>query len=115
MPEYKSIPTKVGDFTIETLDTKVPPQRILSLKEQKLAERKLIRMQKLHQKVVGWADQHMVPEAKASFITALNKGDYDAAYAVLQNSWGNIGIATFYQRDFQWPRWRDNFKQGFRP
>ena len=143
MPEYKSIPTKVGDFPIETLDTKAPPQRIPSAKEQqqyrrrhakrqrrykhalhlahrhsqKDTQRQQVKNNRLDQKVRDWADQHLPIEAKTDFFRALGQYDYDAAYAVLQDSWNNIAVATFYQLYYQWPKWRSNFspKSATRP
>lgn len=99
--------TRVGDFTVDSLDKK-PLQQIAARDEHE-------KMMELHREVVAWVAkvENLSDERHERFFRALNRHDYHEAYGVLMEAFHTNACITIWHLH-TWERWRANFDRGFK-
>ena len=112
MPLFKSFSTRVGDFSLETLDTKAKPQRLHSMHEMERAQREEAKMRQLHKWVLRWVDNNLDDTAKKMFYGALGDHHYGEAHDVLISTFHSNGRVKFSERR-RFDQWIGNFDRGF--
>lgn len=92
MPIYKFLTTRVGSYTVDTLDTKAKPVHIPPRSATEESNTRL------HQWVLEWVSNNLDDTAQQLFYGYLRDNRYGAAHQVLTNAFFSNGRVTIWDR-----------------
>ena len=107
MPLLPFRQTRVGSYSIDTLEKEARPQVIFSRRERQ-------KMQALHEDVLRWAALNLPKPLKEEFSAAMQDWHYGAAFSVLMREFHANPCVTIRQRR-RWEKWLENVSRGFHP